>query len=116
MTIRMLVPARKSKEARSLLGSMVERIRVKEGCLGCRLYQDALGNRTLLFEVVWADEKSFQTHLRSEELRYVLMVVEMASIPPEIRFDRISHSTTINTIEDVRKWADASSSAKGISV
>ena len=107
VAIRMLVPPRKYKEACRSLGSMVERIKVKEGCLGCHLYQEAVGGKMLLFEMIWADEKSFQTHLESEEFRYVLMVVEMASSPPEVHFDRVAHSTRINTIEDVWKWTDA---------
>ena len=116
VAIRMLVPPRKYKEACRALGSMVERIKVKEGCLGCHLYQEAVGERTLFFEMIWGDEQSFHAHLRSAEFRYVLLVVEMAQTAPEIRFDRIAHSADINTIEDVRKWAAASSGAKGISV
>jgi quinol monooxygenase YgiN len=112
----MLVPPRKYKEACSALGSMVERIKVKEGCLDCCLYQEAVGGRTILFEMAWADEKSFQAHLYSEEFRYVLMVVEMASSPPEVRFDRVAHSTRINTIEDVWKWIVPLTGPNGLSV
>ena len=107
VAIRMLVPPRKYKEACRSLGSMVERIKVKEGCLGCHLYQEAAEGKTLLFEMIWADEKSFQAHLESEEFRYVLVVVEMASGPPEVRFDRVAQSTRINTIEDVWQWTNA---------
>ena len=116
VAIRMLVPPRKYKEACCSLGSMVERIKVKEGCLSCRLYQEAIGGKTLLFEMDWADEKSFQAHLDSEEFRYVLMVVEMASSPPEVRFDRVAHSARINTIEDVWKWTGALTGENGLSL
>lgn len=114
VAIRMLVPARKAKEAQSILGSMVERIKVKKGCLGCRLYREAVGEKALLFEVIWADEKSFQAHLDSAEFRYVLMTVEMASSPPEVRFDRVTHPTDINTIEDMLKWAAALTGENGL--
>jgi hypothetical protein len=45
-------------------------------------------------------------HLRSETFRNVLLVVEMASEAPEIRFDRVSHSTGIGTIAQARGELD----------
>ena len=100
-TIRMRIAPRKRKEARSILASMVERIKLEEGCLSCRLYQDALEGGNLMFQELWADEASFQRHLRSDEFRHVLLVVEMANAPPEIRFDRIAHSTDIATLAEM---------------
>jgi quinol monooxygenase YgiN len=113
VSIRMLVPTGKRKEARSILASMIGRIRLEEGCLSCRLYQDAIGGRSLMFEEIWKDEKHLQKHLRSEEFRNVLLVVEMASTPPEIRFDRIAQTTGIDTIAEVRKRADTPLDANG---
>jgi quinol monooxygenase YgiN len=112
----MLIPAGKRKEARSILYAMIMRIRLKEGCLSSCLYQNAMGGKTLLFEEIWADENHFQKHLRSDEFRNVLLVVEMASKPPEIRFDRIVHSTGIDAIKDARKPTGKQTSADGLSV
>jgi hypothetical protein len=47
-----------------------------------------------------------QRPLRSATFRNILLVVEMASQTPEIRFDRISHSTGIDTIEQAREQGD----------
>jgi len=44
-------------------------------------------------------------HIRSDEYRNLLMVLEMALEQPEIRFDIISSSTGIETIEKARKHA-----------
>ena len=112
-TIRLLVPARKRKEARGTLLSMIERIRLEEGCLSCRLYQDTMGGKALMFEQIWATEESFKKHLRSDEFRNVLLVVEMVSEPPEIRFDRISSSTGISTVMEVRGETDGFCSDSG---
>ena len=105
-TIRMLFPARKRKEALVILGSMIEPIKLEEGCLSCCLYQDVQEECALMLEETWADEISLHGHLRSTEFRNVLLVVEMASEPPEIRFDRVSSSTGISTIERVRGASD----------
>jgi quinol monooxygenase YgiN len=102
----MLFPARKRKEALIILGSMIERIKLEEGCLGCRLYQDVLEERALMLEEIWAGETSLHKHLRSADFRNVLLVVEMAREPPEIRFDQVSSSTGISTIIKVRGETD----------
>ena len=114
-TIRMRIPTRKRKEARSTLGSLIERIKLDEGCLSCRLYEDALDGGALMFEERWADEQSLQKHLRSDEFRIVLLVVEMASKAPEIRFDRVSSSTGLQTIERMREQLDGVRGEKGLS-
>jgi quinol monooxygenase YgiN len=97
-TVRMQLPARKRKEARRILGSMIERIKLEEGCLSCHLYLDALKEGDMMLHEIWADEKSLERHLRSEEFRTVLLVVEMASKPPDIRFDRITKTGGIEVI------------------
>jgi quinol monooxygenase YgiN len=101
-TFRMLIPARKRKEALVILRSMIERIKLEAGCISCRLYQEIKGARALMIEEIWASREGLQRHLRSATFRNILLVVEMASQTPEIRFDRISHSTGIDTIEQAR--------------
>jgi hypothetical protein len=43
-------------------------------------------------------------HLRSDEYRNLLLILEMALEQPEIRFDTISGSTGIETIEKARDF------------
>jgi quinol monooxygenase YgiN len=112
-TFRMRIPARKRKEARRILCSMIERIRLEEGCLGCRLYLDGQEVGTLMFEEIWANEISFRNHLRSDEFRTVLLVVEMAEAPPAIQFDRIAHSAGMDAIEGIRNRANIKPGASG---
>lgn len=116
VAIRMLIPAGNRKEARSIIASMIGRIKLEEGCLSCRLYQDAIDGKMLFYEEIWSDESHFQQHLRSDEFRNVLLAVEMASEAPEIHFDRIARSAGIGTIEDVRKGAAHSPGVNGWSV
>jgi quinol monooxygenase YgiN len=101
-TIRMLIPPKKQKEALEILGSMTEQIRFEPGCVSCRLYQDVQEEFGLMFEEIWTSEMDLQQHLRSDKYRRVLLVIEMAVEPPEIRFDLIAHSTGVETIEQAR--------------
>mgnify|MGYP000978807523 CR=1 FL=1 len=101
-TVRVLIAARKRREALAVLGSIVEQIRHTEGCTGCRLYRDVQEVGALLIEESWSDPKALYRHLRSDAFHHILLVVEMAAEAPEIRFDWVSRSTGIETVEAAR--------------
>ena len=101
-SIRIIIPSKKRKEALIILSSLIEQTKLEEGCVSCRLYRDVQEERALMLEETWASEKDMERHLSSDKFLAVLLVVEMASEFPEIRFDVISHSTGIETIEKAR--------------
>jgi quinol monooxygenase YgiN len=104
-TIRMLIPAGKQKEALEILNSMVEEIQFETGCISCRLYRGVKDNRAIMVEELWECEEDVWRHLRSKKYGKILMVIEMASEFPEIRFDIISGSSGVETIEQARSIA-----------
>ena len=101
-TIRMMIPPQKRGEALRILRSVAELCKDDPGCLSCNIYRDLNNNRVLVLEEVWRTEEDLDLHLRSEEYRNLLLVLEMALEQPEIRFDTISDSTGIETIEKAR--------------
>jgi quinol monooxygenase YgiN len=105
-SIRIIIPAKKRKEALIILSSLIEQTKLEEGCISCRLYQDVREERALMLEETWTSEKDLERHLRSHKFLAVLLVVEMATEIPEIRFDVISHSTGIDAIEKARAKPD----------
>lgn len=98
-TIRMLIPLEKQSEALEILGSTIEQAQFEQGCISCRVYRDVEDTRAIMLEELWASDEDVQHHLRSDKYRKILLVVEMAEKPPEIRFDTIDHSTGVETIE-----------------
>jgi len=101
-SIRIIIPSKKRKEALIILSSLIEQTKLEEGCVSCRLYRDVQEERALMLAETWASEKDMERHLSSDKFLAVLLVVEMASEFPEIRFDVISDSTGIETIEKAR--------------
>ena len=101
-TIRMTIPPQKSGEVLKIIRSVVELCRYNPGCLSCHLYGDLQEKNVLMLEEVWRAEEDLDLHLRSDEYRNLLLVLEMALKQPEIRFDTISSSTGIETIEKAR--------------
>jgi quinol monooxygenase YgiN len=100
--VRMVLPAERLSEVTGILCPMAERTRAERGCLGCHLYRDALEEAVLTLEDTWAGEADLERHLRSQEYRQLLLVMEMARVRPEVRFDRVSHSTGFETVEQAR--------------
>jgi quinol monooxygenase YgiN len=114
-TIRALIPQKNRKEALIILRSMIEQTKLEEGCISCRLYGDVQKQGALMLEEIWTSEKDLERHLRSHKFLAVLLVVEMATEIPEIRFDVISHSTGIETVKKARAKPDRPDKAKIIS-
>ena len=104
-TLRMEIPVQKRDEALKILKSMVARNQVQPDCVFCRICEDVLEYNVLQFEEMWRSEEEFERHLRSDQYHKVLLVLEMALKQPEIRFDIISSSTGIETIEKARSHA-----------
>jgi quinol monooxygenase YgiN len=105
-TLRMAIPLQKRGEALKILKSMVAPNQARpDDCIFCHICEDALEDNILQFEEMWRSEEELKRHLRSDEYHKVLLVLEMALKQPEIRFDTISSSTGIETIEKARSRA-----------
>ena len=100
--VRMMMPAERLSEVTRILGPMAERIRAERGCLACHFYRDALDRTIIAFEQTWASEADLERHLHSQDCGHLLLVMEMAAAPPEVRFDTVSGSTGIETIKQAR--------------
>ncbi len=101
-TIRICIPLKKQSEALEILSSMTEQIQFEPGCISSRLYRSMDDENFIMIEELWMSEEDLQRHLQSEKYRNILLVVEMAAEPPEIRFDLIAHTSGVETIENAR--------------
>jgi quinol monooxygenase YgiN len=100
--IRMTIPSQKHAEAVKIISLVAEQCRAVPGCLSCHFYGDLQEKDVLMLTEVWSAEEAMNLHLRSEDYRNLLLVLEMSLKPPEIRFDVISSSRGMKTIEKAR--------------
>jgi quinol monooxygenase YgiN len=89
-------------EGLGILRSIVERIRAEAGCIGCYVYHDAEEEQKIIFVEKWRSEGDLTRHLRSREYQKILLLMEMALAPPDIRFDTITSTSGVETIEKAR--------------
>jgi quinol monooxygenase YgiN len=101
-TIRMNISPKKEREALEILRSITERTKAEPGCISCRIYRDIQEKDAITIEELWRRQEELERHLRSSDYRSLLMVVEMAKRPPEIRFSVISEWSGVETIEKAR--------------
>jgi quinol monooxygenase YgiN len=101
-SIKMLLPIGQQKGAIEILGRYAERTRFLTGCLSCHLYHDLLDPKAITLEEIWNDESDLNRHLGSASYREVLLVMEMASVVPEVRFIQFSQFSGFDRIEQVR--------------
>ena len=101
-TIRMNFSSQKFDEALQILHSIIERTRAEAGCMSCSVFEDKGKECLIIYEEKWRNNEDMQHHLRSDDYKNVLLVMEMATIKPEIRFDTITDSSGVETIEKAR--------------
>ena len=101
-TLRMAIPLQKRGEALKILKSMVARNKTQPDCVFCRICEDALEDNVIQFEEMWRSEEELERHLRSDQYHKLLLVMEMALKHPEVRFDTVTSSRGIETIEKAR--------------
>ena len=71
-------------------------------CVSCRLYQDADDAARLAFVQEWESQEALDEHIRSDDYRKILAVMELASERPEITFIMASHTAGMELIERLR--------------
>jgi quinol monooxygenase YgiN len=101
-TVRLVVPLIKLREVIEFLNGMAEQTGVETGCIHCRLYRDSQEGGIIMLEELWSDKEDLNRHLRSNEYRKLLMMMETAVETPEIRFHTIVDTTGIETIKKAR--------------
>jgi quinol monooxygenase YgiN len=100
--VRMILPTEKHRDALEILASISEQTQFDPGCVSSRLYRDMNDVRIVLLEELWLTPEELLRHLKSEKYRKILLVIEMAVEPPEVRFDTIARTSGLETIEKAR--------------
>ncbi len=105
-SLRLVAPAERRDEIVQTFRSLVGPTEVKGGCLGCRFYQDVADENALTYVEDWQTQEDLQPHLRSEQYRKLLALIDLSTAPPELRFHTISETSGIEYLAAVRTFED----------
>ncbi len=101
VTLRMIVQPEKQRDFLETMRGMLEPVRVERGCLSYRLYEDVEDRNTLILVEEWKTQKDLETHIRTDNQRRVLGLMDLLSEQPELRFNTVSLTAGMELIEDV---------------
>lgn len=93
LTLDLFFPAEGIGEAIPLLASGCGRIEAKSGCLDSMVARDTLEESRVRYTETWTSEEMFLRHLRSEEFRRVLLVMDMCSEEPGVSIGNFTGHT-----------------------
>jgi quinol monooxygenase YgiN len=105
-SLRIVAPAGRRDEIVQTFRSLLEPTEVKHGCLDCRLYQDYADENALTYVEEWETREDFERHVRSDQYRKHLALVDLSAAPPEIKFHTISETSGIDYLATVRTLED----------
>ncbi len=100
--VKMVIPSNKQEEGLNILRSVAQRSKTETGAIGCSVYQDTENDHIIIYEELWRSEDDLRHHLRREEYRKVLLVMEMSCKPPEISFNTVKSTRGVEVIERAR--------------
>lgn len=101
-TLRMIVRPERRSDLLETIRGMLEPVRVERGCLSYRLYEDVEDRNTFVLVEEWKTQQDLENHIRTDNQRRLLELMDLLIEQPELRFNTVSHTAGMELIEDVR--------------
>lgn len=101
VTLRLPLAAERKKDAIDILQSVIGPTEVMAGCLWCAMYASCDDENELLLVEEWESRDDLERHLRSDEFRHVLAVMDLAAKPPQLTFHSVAQTNGMAWLEAV---------------
>ena len=103
VTLRMKVlPERRSDLLETIRG-MLEPARVERGCLSYHLYEDVEDSNTFILVEEWKTQSDLESHIRTDNQRRLMALMDLLSEQPEFRFNTVSQTSGMDLIQNALK-------------
>ena len=76
--------------------------KVQPGCISCRFYQDVNNPDYVFLVEEWKTREALDHHVKSEQYRIILSLVDSSEKPPGLKIYTISKIEGLEAIEAVR--------------
>ncbi len=100
--VRLRVPSKIRDGIVKSLVRLVGPARASRGCLAAATYVGVEDGTTILYAEEWETPADLAAHLRTDDLRVLLSVMDLASEAPDIRFDTIAETRGMEVIAEER--------------
>ena len=101
VTLRMIVRPEKRGDLLETMRGMLEPARVERGCLSYRFYEDIEDRNAFVLVEEWKTQKDLESHLRTDNQRRLLELMDLLSEQPEVQFNTVLHTKGMDLVENV---------------
>ena len=101
-TLRLLASPRSRGEIVQALRSLIGPTQAERGCRGCHLQQDADDPNLLTFSEEWEQQSDLDRHMASGDYHRLLVVMDMASAPPNTAIYEVMSESALDRIAAAR--------------
>ena len=101
-SLKVVPPAERREETLRIVRSLLGPVSAATGCLNCGFYTDAQDENVLCYVEDWETEKDLQRHIRSDDYRKFLALIDLSSEPPDLKFHKVSQTFGIEYLSLVR--------------
>lgn len=101
VTLKMNVRPERRSDLLEIMRGMLEPVRVERGCLSYRLYEDVEDRNTFSLVEEWNTQNDLERHIRTDNHRRLMALMDLLNEQPELRFNTVSHTSGMDLIEDV---------------
>ncbi len=101
-SLKLVPPADRREEALRIIRSLLGPTGAAPGCLNCGFYADTRDEGILCYVEDWQTEEDLQRHIRSEDYRKFLALIDLSTEPPDLKFHRVSETFGIEYLTQVR--------------
>jgi quinol monooxygenase YgiN len=99
----MIVHPKSRSDLLEMMRGMLEPARVEKGCVSYRFYEDVEKRNAFVLLEEWETQQDLESHIRSDNQRRLLGLMDLLSEQPELQFNTISHTAGMDLIEHVLK-------------
>jgi len=108
-SVEVLAPAGNNEDIERGFSSLLGPVRAEAGCLASRLFRDAINPFSFRFEAQWRTKDNLIQHVRSDEYRKLLFLVELSAEPPTVEFHEVAQTLGLEFVQSVRKSEESDS-------
>ena len=96
VTLRMTVRPDKRQDFKESIRGMLEPTRVERGCISYCLYEDIENKNTFTLLEEWKTRDDLEKHVRTDNYRRLLALMDFLSEPYELRFSTVSQTAEMD--------------------
>jgi len=98
VTLRMTVRPDKRHDFMESIRGMLGPTRIERGCISYCLYEDIENNNTFTLVEEWETRDDLEKHVRTDNYRRLLELMDLLSEPYELRFSTVSQTAEMEPL------------------